>query len=57
VPLAFLTVAVLGTLYGIWLRFARPDVYAVIGLGPAATSHGVVRTPPASHAAQRWEGQ
>jgi amino acid transporter len=55
VPIAFLIVAVLGTLYGLRLRFARPDVYAVIGLGPTATSHGVVRTSPRDHATHRRE--
>jgi amino acid transporter len=55
VPIAFLIVAVLGTLYGMWLRSARPDVYAVIGLGPTATSHGVVRTSPHDHATHRRE--
>ena len=35
-PAAFAVAAVLGVLYGLWLRSTRPDVYQGIGLGAGA---------------------
>ena len=34
-PSAFAVAAVIGLVYGLWLRSARPDVYQAIGLGAA----------------------
>jgi amino acid transporter len=39
-PASFAVAAVLGVLYGLWLRSARPDVYQGIGLGADALTAG-----------------
>ncbi len=37
-PASFAVAGVLGAVYGLWLRSARPDVYRGIGLGADATN-------------------
>lgn len=44
VPAAYLVVAVLGALYGLWLRSTRPAVYAAIGMGAKSTSVSMLTT-------------
>jgi amino acid transporter len=44
VPVTFLLVALLGMLYGAWLRFARHPVYAAIGMGAKSTSTSLLAT-------------
>ena len=39
-PAAYAVAAVLGVLYGLWLRSARRDVYRGIGLGPDTATEG-----------------
>jgi amino acid transporter len=39
-PAAFAVAAVVGVLYGVWLRSARPDAYRRVGLGADALTAG-----------------
>lgn len=42
-PAAMLVTGIVGMLWAVWLRFARPDIYQSIGLGASASTIGVRR--------------
>jgi hypothetical protein len=51
VPIAYGVAAVLGLLYGLFLKAQRPEVYATIGLGANAVTGLGLRTDPDTIAA------